>query len=145
MSKPRRGVFNGEIRGTRFVPDDLTRWKEVVAARKGLRTRVEIGPIPRHRSDPQMAYYWAGIIREVAAWSGEDEGQIHHHLKEHVLRPMLERKLWLPLPNGKHLDAKPSTGLLTVEDMNRYIALCKEYVFTEWGVIPPDIDHVPVH
>lgn len=144
MPKTLRGVFVGEVRDGRFYPDDVARWKRVTTGRSGLRTRVEIGPVPRPRTDPQLAYYWTGIVREVHLWSGQPEDQIHDHLKEEILRPMLDRELWLPLPDGKHLKAKPSTGLLDVDRMNRYIYLCKEYIFTEWGVIASDIDHTPL-
>ena len=144
MSRPLRGVFVGKVVDQKFLCDKLNRMKQVMDARNGLATRIEIGPVPRNRSDPQLAYYWAGIIREIHLWSGQPEDQIHDHLKEKVLRPMLHRKLYLPLPNGKHLVGIPSTGLLTVDDMNHYIYLCKEYVQQEWPeVILPDIDHGP--
>jgi hypothetical protein len=143
LSKPLRGVFVGKIVEGRFACDDMARLKRVLAAREGKPTRIEVGPVPRDRSDPQLAFYWAGVVRPIAEWSGQPEDQVHDYLKEKVLRPLLEKRLWLPMPDGSHIEARPSTGLLSLDEMNRYIFLSREFAQQEWpDLVLPDIDSV---
>ena len=144
MSKLLKGVFFGTMQQGAFVPEDKERWRKVVWDRNGLKTRVEIGPVPRDRSQAQVNYYWAGIIHEVEKWCGQPAEDIHDHLKEAVLRPLLGRRAHLPLPDGSHLNQAVSTSILTVEVMNEYIASCKNYVEREWNLTVPDIDSVPI-
>ena len=73
------------------------------------------------------------------------EEEIHDYLKQQVLRPLLQRKLWLPMPDGTHIVSQPSTGQLTVDDMNQYIFKCKRFAETKWPELElPDIDNVPM-
>lgn len=137
-----KGVFTGIVKNGRFRPDDMLRWKRIITGRAGLRTRVEVGPIPRHHTDTQRAYYWVAVVGALHEWSGQDKDQLHDYLKEKVLRVMLGRKLWLPLPDGNHIDSEPSTKELSVEEMNEYIRECKEFVWNKHEVIVPEIDQI---
>ena len=137
-----KGVFTGSLKGRHFHPDDLPRWERVIKGRAGLRTRVEVGPIPHHHTDSQRAYYWAAVIGALHEWSGQDKDQLHDYLKDEVLRVMLGRKLWLPLPDGNHVNSEPSTKELSVEEMNQYITACKEFLWNKHELVVPEIDQV---
>jgi hypothetical protein len=109
-------VFDGRVKKGRFIPDDSERYS--------------------------MNYYWGVLIAECVAWSGADPDDFHDEFKEKVLRPMLERRIHVGLPNGMHLGGQPTTTTLSMKEMTTYISRCKDYAFHEWGVEVPDIDHV---
>ncbi len=91
---------------------------------------------------PQLHFYWGVLIAECVGWSGADPDDFHEEFKEKVMRPMLERRIHVGLPNGKRLQGRPTTTTFSLDEMSSYISRCKDYAFHEWGVEVPDIDHV---
>ena len=135
-------IFDGVVKKGRFLPDDPDMLRNAFRSREGKRSRLTFGAVPRGRSIPQLKYYWGVLIEECVKWSGADPDDFHEEFLEQVMRPMLERKLFIGLPNGKRLQGRPTTTTLTLEEMTEYISRCKDYAYQEWEVEVPDIDHV---
>jgi hypothetical protein len=139
-------AFVGKVVDHKFVPDDLERWRRTLRSREGKRTRITVGAERKHRSNTQLDYYWAAIVRPFAQWCGEmtaaGEQAVHESLLREVMVPMLPQRFLIPTPSGEPLQGPGSTKVLTVDEMNEYIAKCRLWIFERFGFTTPDIDHV---
>jgi hypothetical protein len=144
-------VFTGRVVESVFLADDLDRWRRAMRSREGKRTRVTVGPEVRKRSNRQLDYYWASIIRPFAQWSSGDnhpteklEAQVHEMLLREVLVPMLPERFLLPTPKGQPIQGTGSTKALSTEEMNEYIARARDLLLNKYEFETPDIDHVSI-
>jgi len=141
-------AFRGELHSRRFIPDDWPRYSRVLDHLEGKRVELIVGKEPRQRSDSQLAYYWAAVIRTVALETAGDEydkdveADIHDHLLREVLVPMMPERFLRASKRGRAIRSRPSTGVLSLEEMAEYVGRCKDYVLREWGIQIPEIEHV---
>lgn len=137
-------AFRGEIYKGRFSPDDPRFWYRALASLEGKRVRLTLGPERLERTTPQLDYYWGVIVRGIDLWSGqEDTDAVHYELLTRVLAPMLPERFLKPLPNGEHLHLRPTTTVLSMDEMNEYIGRCRRYAYDTFGKIEfPDDDQV---
>lgn len=112
---------------------DGKRWETLKRFLEGQEVEISIGKRRKKRSLSQNAYYWSVCIGMIAEAAGYTPEEAHEALKWRFLRVHDDG----PIPTVR------STTELTTQEMEHYLAQCKQLAAELFALYIPDPNEVP--
>lgn len=123
--------FSAKIENGKLILDEPAVFDLWLSFSEGKNVEVVVSRKKRAKTQPQLAYYWAVVVKMIADETGDDTDSTHSLLKSMHLKSY-------KIVNKKRYTVIGSVSKLTTVRMIEYLDKCKRWAAQELNIYIPD-------